>query len=270
MLEDYSTPHGKRYFVNLSWVSPWCEQKLGIEAQAMCIACNDTSVIVINFRKSKTHAITDTYCIQNWSLWPRFLFGDQRPWFVIRWHWLHTHTFLTFLARSPLRWSHVPVMRLRTIFVVLKSGTNFDLCTSTQYFIMVVIGRSRSKRLALLFTFSFGRFPLFFSSLFCSPDPLYVLLGLSASRSYQFHSFHVDQAGQPCYPNVLSAHQVAHSVHVPVLPTTLFWSSSAARDLERRPAPPSGPSPNPPSELEGLRLRLMHTFPLHEGQNAPL
>ena len=70
--------------------------------------------------------------IQNWSLWPRFLFGDQRPWFVIRWHWLHTHTFLTFLARSPLRWSHVPVMRLRTIFVVLKSGTNFDLCTSTQ------------------------------------------------------------------------------------------------------------------------------------------
>ena len=111
---------------------------------------------------------------------------------------------------------------------------------------------------------------LFFSSLFCSPDPLYVLLGLSASRSYQFHSFHVDQAGQPCYPNVLSAHQVAHSVHVPVLPTTLFWSSSAARGLERRPAPPSGPSPNPPSELEGLRLRLMHTFPLHEGQNAPL
>ena len=28
----------------------------------MYIACNDTSVIVINFRKSKTHAITDTYC----------------------------------------------------------------------------------------------------------------------------------------------------------------------------------------------------------------
>ena len=28
----------------------------------MCIACNDTSVVVINFRKSKTHAITDTYC----------------------------------------------------------------------------------------------------------------------------------------------------------------------------------------------------------------
>ena len=62
MLEDYSTPHGKRYFVNLSWVIPCCEQKLGIGAQAMCIACNDTSVIVINFRKSKTHAITDTYC----------------------------------------------------------------------------------------------------------------------------------------------------------------------------------------------------------------
>ena len=29
----------------------------------MGIACNDTSVIVINFQKSKTHAITDTYCI---------------------------------------------------------------------------------------------------------------------------------------------------------------------------------------------------------------
>ena len=28
----------------------------------MYIACNDTSVIVINFRKSKTHAITDMYC----------------------------------------------------------------------------------------------------------------------------------------------------------------------------------------------------------------
>ena len=62
MLEDDSTPHGKRYFVNLSWVIPCCEQKLGIGAQATCIACNDTSVIVINFRKSKTHAITDTYC----------------------------------------------------------------------------------------------------------------------------------------------------------------------------------------------------------------
>ena len=36
-----------------------------IGAQAMCIACNDTSVIVINFRKSKTHAITDTYCTTN-------------------------------------------------------------------------------------------------------------------------------------------------------------------------------------------------------------
>ena len=51
MLENYSTPHGIRYFVNLA-----------IGAQAMHIACNDTSVIVISFRKSKTHAITDTYC----------------------------------------------------------------------------------------------------------------------------------------------------------------------------------------------------------------
>ena len=31
----------------------------------MYIACNDTSVIVINFRKSKTHAKTDTYCTAN-------------------------------------------------------------------------------------------------------------------------------------------------------------------------------------------------------------
>ena len=75
MLEDYSTPHGKRYFVNLSWVIPCCEQKLGIGAQAMCIACNDTSVIVINFRKSKTHTITDTYCTSEqlrWLIWPTF------------------------------------------------------------------------------------------------------------------------------------------------------------------------------------------------------
>ena len=28
----------------------------------MYIACNDTSFIVINFRKSKTHTIKDTYC----------------------------------------------------------------------------------------------------------------------------------------------------------------------------------------------------------------
>ena len=62
MFEDYSTRHGKRYFVNLSWVILCCEQKFGIRAQAMCIACNDTSVIVINFQKSKTHAITDTHC----------------------------------------------------------------------------------------------------------------------------------------------------------------------------------------------------------------
>ena len=33
-----------------------------IGAQAMYIAYNNTSVLVINFQKSKTHAITDTYC----------------------------------------------------------------------------------------------------------------------------------------------------------------------------------------------------------------
>ena len=74
MLEDYSTPHGKRYFVNLSWVIPCCEQKLGIGAQAMCIACNDISAVMINFRKSKTHAITDTSCILHKTLnscWPK-------------------------------------------------------------------------------------------------------------------------------------------------------------------------------------------------------
>ena len=63
MHKNYSASHGIRYFVNRSWVSPCCEQILAIGAQAMYIACNDTSVIVINFQKSKTHAITDTYCI---------------------------------------------------------------------------------------------------------------------------------------------------------------------------------------------------------------
>ena len=62
MHKNYSTSHGIRYFVNRSWVSPCCEQMLAIGTQAMYIACNDTSVIVINFQKSKTHAITDTYC----------------------------------------------------------------------------------------------------------------------------------------------------------------------------------------------------------------
>ena len=63
MLENYSPHHLIRYFVYLSWASPRWEQMLVIGAQAMHIACNDTSVIVINFRKSKTHAITDTYCM---------------------------------------------------------------------------------------------------------------------------------------------------------------------------------------------------------------
>ena len=65
MFENCSTPDGIWYFEYLSWVSPCWEQMLAIGAQAMYIACNDTSVIVINFRKSKTHAITDTYCIVN-------------------------------------------------------------------------------------------------------------------------------------------------------------------------------------------------------------
>ena len=63
MFENYPTPHGIRSFVCLSWVSPCWDQMLAIGTQAMCIACNDTSVIVIHFQKSKTHAITDTYCI---------------------------------------------------------------------------------------------------------------------------------------------------------------------------------------------------------------
>ena len=75
MLEDYSTPIGKRYFVKISWVILCREQKLGIGAQAMCIACNDTSVIVINFRKSKTHAITDTYCRP--KIYPIFLRSEE-------------------------------------------------------------------------------------------------------------------------------------------------------------------------------------------------
>ena len=51
--------HGTRY---LSWINSSWEQRLAIGARAMYIACNDTSVIMINFWKSKTHAITDTYC----------------------------------------------------------------------------------------------------------------------------------------------------------------------------------------------------------------
>ena len=43
MLENYSTLHGIRYFVNRSWVSPCCQQMLAIGAQAMYIACSDTS-----------------------------------------------------------------------------------------------------------------------------------------------------------------------------------------------------------------------------------
>ena len=68
MLENYSTtdtPWNSVFcqsFMGKPGVSPCCEQMLAIGAQAMYIACNDTSVIVINFRKSKTHAITDTYC----------------------------------------------------------------------------------------------------------------------------------------------------------------------------------------------------------------
>ena len=64
--ENYSTLDGIRYFEYLSWVSPCWEQMVAIGAQAMYIACNDTctSVIAINFRKSETHTITDTYCIR--------------------------------------------------------------------------------------------------------------------------------------------------------------------------------------------------------------
>ena len=56
------TELGICYFVYLLWESPCWERRLAIGAEAVYIACSDTSVIVINFRKSKTHAITDTYC----------------------------------------------------------------------------------------------------------------------------------------------------------------------------------------------------------------
>ena len=112
MLENYSqTPHWIRYFVYLSWVSPCWEQMLAIGVQAMCIACNDTSVIVINFRKSNTHAITDTYCTLNFQILPTFRsvhpFGmrsntqDRYVWQLCGqleyptckiWSYVHTHT----------------------------------------------------------------------------------------------------------------------------------------------------------------------------------
>ena len=70
--------HGTRHFVHLPWINPSLEQRLAIGEQAMCIAYNHTSVVVINFQKSKTHAITDTYCtctlgieeenLRRWSL----------------------------------------------------------------------------------------------------------------------------------------------------------------------------------------------------------
>ena len=44
MLENYSTPHGIRYFVYLSWTSPCWEQMLAIGTQAMNIACNGGAV----------------------------------------------------------------------------------------------------------------------------------------------------------------------------------------------------------------------------------
>ena len=79
LLNSYFTPMKFWYFVCLSLVSPCWEQTLTIGAQVMHIACSDTSVIVINFRKSKTHAITDTYC--TWScpctLWLRIT--SSRP-----------------------------------------------------------------------------------------------------------------------------------------------------------------------------------------------
>ena len=49
-------------FCIFSWVSPCLEEGLAIGAQSLYIVCNDISVIVITFRKSKTHTITDTYC----------------------------------------------------------------------------------------------------------------------------------------------------------------------------------------------------------------
>ena len=56
-------PPGIWYFVYFSCESPCLEQGFASGAQAMYIVCSDTSAIVINFPKSKTHAITDTYCI---------------------------------------------------------------------------------------------------------------------------------------------------------------------------------------------------------------
>ena len=59
LLENHSASYGIRYFVYISYR----EERLVIGSQTMYIACNDTSVILINFRKSKTLAKADTYCI---------------------------------------------------------------------------------------------------------------------------------------------------------------------------------------------------------------
>ena len=80
MIENYSTQYGSRYIANRSWESPCYEQMLAIGAQAMYIACNDTSVIVINFRKSKTHAITDTYCTSKYPNQKKTQKKEKRKW----------------------------------------------------------------------------------------------------------------------------------------------------------------------------------------------
>ena len=63
MLEKYFTPMETRHFVHLPWINPSLEQRLAIGEQAMCITYNHTSVMVINFQKSKTHAMAMEYVL---------------------------------------------------------------------------------------------------------------------------------------------------------------------------------------------------------------
>ena len=62
--------YGTWYFVYLPWIDPSWEQRLPIGAQAMYIAYNDTSVIVINFQKIKDPCYSRYVLYFNFGLTP--------------------------------------------------------------------------------------------------------------------------------------------------------------------------------------------------------
>ena len=122
--------HGTGYFVRLSWINPSSEQRFAIGAQAMYIACNDTSVIVINFRKSKTHAITDTYCNVSYSMlqkkWScQFFFSIFQMWekicffFSVHGSEMLLPFFMFNFTFVPLQKSNLPFLQQNQWFCLL-------------------------------------------------------------------------------------------------------------------------------------------------------